>query len=174
MARLVMKFGGTSVGSVDRSRNVAHKVKRDVEAGHQVAVVVSAMSGETNRLVDLCKQIDPVHDQREYDAVVASGEQVTTGLLAIALQAAGVPARSWQGWQVPIRTDEMHGRARIEEIDGSAMLADMAAGTVPVVAGFQGVGPNSRIATRSEEHTSELQSLMRSPYAVFGLNKKKT
>ncbi|MFC3676386.1 aspartate kinase [Ferrovibrio xuzhouensis] len=147
MARLVMKFGGTSVGSVDRIRNVAQKVKREVEAGNQVAVVVSAMSGETNRLVDLCKQVDPVHDQREYDAVVASGEQVTTGLLAIALQAAGLKARSWQGWQVPIRTNEMHGRARIEEIDGSAMLADMAAGTVPVVAGFQGVGPNSRIAT---------------------------
>ena len=147
MARLVMKFGGTSVGSVDRIRNVAAKVKREVEAGNEVAVVVSAMSGETNRLVDLCKQIDPVHDQREYDAVVASGEQVTTGLLAIALQAAGVPARSWQGWQVPIRTNGMHGRARIEDIDGTAMLADMAAGTVPVVAGFQGVGPNQRIAT---------------------------
>lgn len=147
MARLVMKFGGTSVGSVDRIRNVAAKVKREVEAGNEVAVVVSAMSGETNRLVDLCKQIDPVHDQREYDAVVASGEQVTTGLLAIALQAAGVPARSWQGWQVPIRTNGMHGRARIEDIDGTAMLADMAAGTVPVVAGFQGVGPNQRLAT---------------------------
>jgi len=147
MARLVMKFGGTSVGSVDRIRNVAQKVKREVEAGNQVAVVVSAMSGETNRLVDLCKQIDAVHDQREYDAVVASGEQVTTGLLAIALQAVGVRARSWQGWQVPIRTNDMHGRARIEEIDGTAMLADMAGGTVPVVAGFQGVGPNSRIAT---------------------------
>ncbi|WP_300298882.1 aspartate kinase [Ferrovibrio sp.] len=147
MARLVMKFGGTSVGSVDRIKNVAAKVKREVEAGNQVAVVVSAMSGETNRLVDLCKQIDPVHDQREYDTVVAAGEQVTTGLVSIALQAAGVKARSWQGWQVPIRTNDMHGRARIEEIDGSAMLKDMAAGVVPVVAGFQGVGPNQRIAT---------------------------
>ncbi|MFN4278558.1 MAG: aspartate kinase [Ferrovibrio sp.] len=147
MARLVMKFGGTSVGSVDRIKNVAAKVKREVEAGNQVAVVVSAMSGETNRLVDLCKQIDPVHDQREYDAVVASGEQVTTGLLSIALQALGVKARSWQGWQVPIRTNDMHGKARIEEIDGSAMLKDMADGVVPVVAGFQGVGPNQRIAT---------------------------
>jgi aspartate kinase len=147
MARLVMKFGGTSVGSVDRIKNVAAKVKREVEAGNQVAVVVSAMSGETNRLVDLCKQIDPVHDQREYDAVVASGEQVTTGLVSIALQALGVKARSWQGWQVPIRTNDMHGKARIEEIDGSAMLNDMAAGVVPVVAGFQGVGPNQRIAT---------------------------
>lgn len=147
MARLVMKFGGTSVGSVDRIKNVANKVKREVDAGNQVAVVVSAMSGETNRLVDLCKQIDPVHDQREYDTVVAAGEQVTTGLVSIALQAAGVRARSWQGWQVPIRTNDMHGRARIEEIDGAAMIADMTAGVVPVVAGFQGVGPGERIAT---------------------------
>ncbi len=147
MARLVMKFGGTSVGSVDRIKNVAAKVKREVEAGNQVAVVVSAMSGETNRLVDLCKQIDPAHDQREYDTVVASGEQVTTGLLSIALQSVGVKARSWQGWQVPIRTNGMHGKARIEEIDGTAMLRDMEAGVVPVVAGFQGVGPNDRIAT---------------------------
>jgi aspartate kinase len=147
MARLVMKFGGTSVGSVDRMKNVAAKVKREVEAGNQVAVVVSAMSGETNRLVDLCKQVDPVHDQREYDTVVAAGEQVTTGLVAMALQSAGVQARSWQGWQVPIRTNDMHGRARIAEIDGAAMLRDMAAGVVPVVAGFQGVGPGERIAT---------------------------
>ncbi len=147
MARLVMKFGGTSVGSVDRIKNVAAKVKREVEAGNQVAVVVSAMSGETNRLVDLCKQVDPVHDQREYDTVVAAGEQVTTGLVSIALQAAGVKARSWQGWQVPIRTNDMHGRARIESIDGTAMLKDMAAGIVPVVAGFQGIGPGDRIAT---------------------------
>jgi aspartate kinase len=147
MARLVMKFGGTSVGSVDRMKNVAAKVKREVEAGNQVAVVVSAMSGETNRLVDLCKQVDPVHDQREYDTVVAAGEQVTTGLVAMALQSAGVKARSWQGWQVPIRTNDMHGRARIAEIDGAAMLRDMAAGVVPVVAGFQGVGPGERIAT---------------------------
>jgi aspartate kinase len=147
MARLVMKFGGTSVGSVDRMKNVAAKVKREVEAGNQVAVVVSAMSGETNRLVDLCKQVDPVHDQREYDTVVAAGEQVTTGLVSMALQSVGVKARSWQGWQVPIRTDDMHGKARISEIDGAAMLKDMAAGIVPVVAGFQGVGPGDRIAT---------------------------
>ncbi len=147
MARLVMKFGGTSVGSVDRMKNVAAKVKREVEAGNQVAVVVSAMSGETNRLVDLCKQVDPVHDQREYDTVVAAGEQVTTGLVSMALQSAGVKARSWQGWQVPIRTNDMHGKARIQEIDGAAMLKDMAAGIVPVVAGFQGIGPGDRIAT---------------------------
>ncbi|HEX6957196.1 MAG TPA: aspartate kinase [Ferrovibrio sp.] len=147
MARLVMKFGGTSVGSVDRIKNVAAKVKREVEAGNQVAVVVSAMSGETNRLVELCKQVDPVHDQREYDTVVASGEQVTTGLVAMALQSAGVKARSWQGWQVPIRTSAMHGKARIESIEGDAMLKDMAAGVVPVVAGFQGIAPGDRIAT---------------------------
>jgi len=147
MARLVMKFGGTSVGSVDRIKNVANKVKREVDAGNQVAVVVSAMSGETNRLVDLCKQIDPVHDQKEYDAVVAAGEQVTTGLVSIALQAVGLKARSWQGWQVPVRTNDMHGKARIEEIDGAAMIKDMTAGVVPVVAGFQGVGPGERIAT---------------------------
>ncbi|MBP6819048.1 aspartate kinase [Ferrovibrio sp. MS7] len=147
MARLVMKFGGTSVGSVERIKNVAQKVKREVEAGHQVAVVVSAMSGETNKLVDLCKAIDPVHDQREYDVVVASGEQVTTGLLSIALQAVGVKARSWQGWQIPIRTNAMHGRARIESIEGERLLADMAGGTVAVVAGFQGMGPEDRIAT---------------------------
>ncbi len=147
MARLVMKFGGTSVGSVERIKNVAQKVKREVEAGHQVAVVVSAMSGETNKLVDLCKQIDPVHDQREYDVVVASGEQVTTGLLSIALQAVGVKARSWQGWQIPIRTNGMHGRARIEGIDAEALLKAMNDGSVAVVAGFQGVGPESRVAT---------------------------
>ncbi len=147
MARLVMKFGGTSDGSVERIKNVAQKVKREVEAGHQVAVVVSAMSGETNKLVDLCKAIDPVHDQREYDVVVASGEQVTTGLLSIALQAAGVKARSWQGWQIPIRTNGMHGRARIESIEAERLLADMAGGTVAVVAGFQGMGPEDRVAT---------------------------
>jgi len=147
MARLVMKFGGTSVGSVERIKNVAQKVKREVEAGHQVAVVVSAMSGETNKLVDLCKQIDPVHDQREYDTVVATGEQVTTGLLSIALQAVGVKARSWQGWQIPIHTNGMHGRARIDSIDAATLIKDMEAGNVAVVAGFQGVGPEQRVAT---------------------------
>src|SRR5690606_6109093 len=121
--------------------------KREVEAGNQVAVVVSAMPGETIRLVDLCTQIDPAHEQREYDTAVAPGEQVTTGLLSIALESVGVKARSWQGWQVPIRTYGLHGKARIEEIDGTAMLRDMEAGVVPIVAGFQGVGPNDRIAT---------------------------
>ncbi|MCA3415432.1 MAG: aspartate kinase, partial [Roseomonas sp.] len=101
MARIVMKFGGTSVADLDRIRNVAARVKREVDAGHQVAVVVSAMSGVTNQLVKWCQELSPLHDAREYDTVVATGEQVTTGLTAIALQAIGVDARSWQGWQVP-------------------------------------------------------------------------
>ena len=119
MARLVMKFGGTSVANIERIRNVARHVKREVDAGHQVAVVVSAMSGKTNELVAWCKEAAPLHDAREYDAVVASGEQVTSGLLAIVLQDMGIPARSWQGWQIPIRTDGAHGAARISGIDGS-------------------------------------------------------
>jgi aspartate kinase len=147
MARIVMKFGGTSVGDIDRIKNVARRVKREVEAGNQVAVVVSAMSGVTNQLVDWCKQMAPLHDQREYDAVVATGEQVTSGLLAIGLQELGVNARSWTGWQVPIRTDDVHGKARIDAIDTTEMLAGMATGQVAVVAGFQGIAPGNRIAT---------------------------
>ena len=114
MARIVMKFGGTSVADLDRIRNAASRVKREVAAGREVAVVVSAMSGVTNMLVGYCQDLSPLHDAREYDAVVASGEQITAGLLAIALQEIGVEARSWQGWQVPIRTDDVHGKARIE------------------------------------------------------------
>ncbi|MBR9971881.1 aspartate kinase [Magnetospirillum sulfuroxidans] len=147
MARIVMKFGGTSVGDIDRIKNVARRVKREVEAGNQVAVVVSAMSGVTNQLVDWCKQMAPLHDQREYDCVVATGEQVTSGLLAIGLQELGVNARSWTGWQVPIRTDDVHGKARIDAIDTTEMLAGMALGQVAVVAGFQGIAPGNRIAT---------------------------
>src|ERR1700747_3517157 len=113
MGRLVMKFGGTSVANIDRIRNVARHVKREVDAGHEVAVVVSAMSGKTNELVTWATEASTLHDAREYDAVVASGEQVTSGLLAIALQAVGVPARSWQGWQIPIKTSNAHGSARI-------------------------------------------------------------
>jgi aspartokinase len=113
MARIVMKFGGTSVGDLDRIRNVANRVKREVEAGHEVAVVVSAMAGTTNQLVKWCQELSPLHDAREYDVVVATGEQVTIGLLAIALQAVGVDARSWQGWQIPVVTDAAHGKARI-------------------------------------------------------------
>ncbi len=147
MARIVMKFGGTSVADLDRIRNVARRVKRQVDAGNQVAVVVSAMSGVTNQLVGWCQALAPLHDAREYDAVVATGEQVTSGLTAIALQELGVDARSWAGWQIALRTDGAHGKARIEQIDGSTLLQRMAAGQVPVVAGFQGIGPDNRVTT---------------------------
>ena len=147
MPRIVMKFGGTSVADLDRIRNVAQRVKREVDAGNQVAVVVSAMSGATNQLVGWCQSLDPLHDPREYDTVVATGEQVTTGLLAIALQKIGVPARSWQGWQLPIHTDDAHGKARIMGIEGETVIAAMEKGEVAVVAGFQGIGPEGRIAT---------------------------
>src|SRR6202045_2044587 len=116
MGRLVMKFGGTSVANIDRIRNVARHVKREVDAGHDVAVVVSAMAGTTNELVEWCREASPMHDAREYDAVVASGEQVTAGLLAIALQALGIQGRSWQGWQIPIKTSEAHASAPILDI----------------------------------------------------------
>jgi aspartate kinase len=119
MARLVMKFGGTSVADIDRIRNVAQHVKREVDAGHDVAVVVSAMSGKTNELVAWCKAASPLHDAREYDAVVASGEQVTSGLLAITLEGMGINARSWQGWQLPIHTSDAHASARILDINGA-------------------------------------------------------
>ncbi len=147
MARIVMKFGGTSVADLDRIRNVAARVKREVEAGHEVAVVVSAMAGVTNQLVGWCQALSPLHDAREYDAVVATGEQVTTGLLAIALQERGVEARSWQGWQIPIRTDAVHGSARIAGIAGEELIHRMRAGQVAVVAGFQGLGSDGRITT---------------------------
>ncbi len=148
MARIVMKFGGTSVADLDRIRNVAARVKREVEAGHQVAVVVSAMAGVTNQLVKWCQDLSPLHDAREYDVVVATGEQVTIGLLAIALQTIGVDARSWQGWQIPILTDDAHGKARVESIDGRLLVERMAQGQVPVIAGFQGVEPvRNRITT---------------------------
>ncbi|NKE44978.1 aspartate kinase [Roseomonas frigidaquae] len=147
MARIVMKFGGTSVADLDRIRNVASRVKREVEAGNEVAVVVSAMSGVTNQLVKWCQELSPLHDAREYDTVVATGEQVTIGLLAIALQTVGVDARSWQGWQVPIRTDNAHGKARVDSIEGALLIERMQMGQVPVVAGFQGIGPDNRITT---------------------------
>ncbi len=147
MARIVMKFGGTSVADLDRIRNAAGRVQREVAAGHEVAVVVSAMAGVTNQLVGWCQALAPLHDAREYDAVVATGEQVTAGLLAIALQTLGVEARSWQGWQVPLRTDGQHGKARIEGIDGAALIARMQAPQVPVLAGFQGIGPDGRVTT---------------------------
>ncbi|BDV34592.1 aspartokinase [Methylocystis iwaonis] len=143
-----MKFGGTSVANVERIRNVARHVKREVDAGREVAVVVSAMSGKTNELVAWCKEAAPLYDQREYDAVVASGEQVTAGLLAIALQEIGVPARSWLGWQAPIYTSDTHGSARIESIEGAGIIEGFKRGEVAVVAGFQGVHKDSgRITT---------------------------
>jgi aspartate kinase len=147
MARIVMKFGGTSVADISRIRNVARHVKREVDAGHEVAVVVSAMAGKTNELVAWTREASPMHDAREYDAVVASGEQVTAGLLAIALQNMGVHARSWQGWQIPIKTDSAHGAARILDIDGSFLITRFGEGQVAVVAGFQGIGADNRIAT---------------------------
>ncbi|MFC3225627.1 aspartate kinase [Marinibaculum pumilum] len=147
MACLVVKFGGTSVGSVERIRKSAEKVARELKAGHQVAVVVSAMAGETNRLVDLCQQVAPMHDAREYDAVVATGEQVSAGLFAMTLQAAGIHARSWQGWQLPLRTDRAHGAARILEIETGLLRERMAEGQVPVITGFQGLAPDNRTAT---------------------------
>ena len=148
MSRIVMKFGGTSVADLDRIRNVAARVKREVDAGHQVAVVVSAMSGTTNQLVKWCQDLSPLHDAREYDVVVATGEQVTVGLTAIALQAIGVEARSWQGWQVPIITDNAHGKARVDRIEGDELIRRMEQGQVPVVAGFQGLEPSrNRITT---------------------------
>ncbi|MBO0347504.1 aspartate kinase [Roseibium sp. CAU 1637] len=147
MARLVMKFGGTSVADLDRIRNVARHVKREVDAGNEVAVVVSAMAGQTNKLVEFCRSASTLHDAREYDAVVASGEQVTSGLLAIVLQDMGVNARSWQGWQVPIKTDENHGAARIKEIDGGFLSERISQGQVAVLAGFQGISPDNRIST---------------------------
>ncbi len=145
--RLVQKFGGTSVSDIDRIRAAAGRVAAAVEAGNEVAVVVSAMAGTTDRLVEWTREIAPFHDAREYDVVVSSGEQATVGLMALALQAAGVDARSWLGWQVPILTDDVHGRARISDIDASELLNRMAQGQVPVVAGFQGLSSARRITT---------------------------
>jgi aspartate kinase len=147
MARIVQKFGGTSVGDLDRIRQVAQKVRSCVDAGNQVAVVVSAMAGTTNQLVEWAKQIGPMHDAREYDTIVSTGEQVTVGLLSIALQNIGVDARSWLGWQIPIKTDEVHSSARIEEIKAQDIIERLEKGQVAVVAGFQGIAPDGRIST---------------------------
>ena len=147
MSRIVMKFGGTSMAGIERIRNVAQRVKREVEAGNQVAVVVSAMAGETDRLVGFCREASALYDPREYDVVVASGEQVTSGLLAIVLQSMGVPARSWLGWQLPIQTSAAHASARIQDIDTTALDAALATGEVAVIPGFQGVADDSRIST---------------------------
>jgi aspartate kinase len=148
MSFVVMKFGGTSVATLERIRNVARHVKREVDAGNHVAVVVSAMAGVTNQLVAWVREASPLHDAREYDAVVATGEQVTAGLLAILLQSMAIPARSWQGWQIPILTDDAHGVARIKDIPGDKIRARLEQGEVAVITGFQGIEPNrNRIST---------------------------
>jgi aspartate kinase len=147
MARIVQKFGGTSVADVNRIKAVAARVKREVDAGHQVIVVVSAMAGTTNQLVGWVNETATLHDAREYDTIVAAGEQITAGLTAIALQELGIPARSWLGWQIPIHTDNSHGKARIKAIDLSDIRARAERGEVAVVAGFQGVAAEDRITT---------------------------
>lgn len=147
MARLVQKFGGTSLADLQCIKNAALRVKREVEAGNEVAVVVSAMAGVTDQLVGYVDAIGTGQDAREYDTVVSAGEQVTSGLMALALHELGVPARSWLAWQVPIRTDGGYGRARIESIEISQIERCLADGVVAVVAGFQGVGPDNRITT---------------------------
>jgi aspartate kinase len=142
-----MKFGGTSMAGSERIRRVANIVRRQQAAGHEVAVVVSAMAGETDRLVGFCREADPLYDPAEYDVVVAAGEQITSGLLAMTLQSLGCKARSWLGWQLPVRTDDAHARARIETIDSQALLASMAAGEIAVIPGFQGLSPDGRVTT---------------------------
>lgn len=147
MSRIVMKFGGTSVANVERIRHAARHVKREVDAGHEVTVVVSAMAGKTNELVAWVEEASALHDAREYDAVVASGEQVTAGLMAIVLQDMGISARSFMGWQIPIETDDAHGAARITNVDAAILNERMAAGQVCVVTGFQGIAPSGRVTT---------------------------
>ncbi|MEE8246575.1 MAG: aspartate kinase [Alphaproteobacteria bacterium] len=147
MPRLVMKFGGTSVADLDCIRSAAEKVRREVERGYDVAVVVSARAGKTNELVGWARETSALYDAREYDTVVAAGEQVTSGLMALTLQELGVPARSWQGWQIPIRTTGAHGAARILEIETQALDRKFDEGLHAVVSGFQGIGPDGRIST---------------------------
>ena len=147
MARIVQKFGGTSVADIDRIQAVAQRVKQSVDAGDEVAVVVSAMSGTTNQLVGWTREISPMHDAREYDVVVSAGEQITVGLMAMALQNIGVDARSWLGWQIPMVTDDVHGRARIDEVKADEIIRRFGLGQVAVMAGFQGIGSDNRITT---------------------------
>ena len=148
MSRLVMKFGGTSVANLERIRNVAAHVQREIEAGHEVAVVVSAMAGKTNELVAWCKEAGSHFDNAEYDFVVASGELVTAGLLALVLKDMGLRARSWAGWQIPLITDDAHGSARIQKVDGRPLVEGFAQGEIAVVAGFQGLhAPTNRVTT---------------------------
>ncbi|MFM7378156.1 MAG: aspartate kinase, partial [Erythrobacter sp.] len=147
MARIVMKFGGTSMAGTERIRRVANIVRAQAARGDQVAVVVSAMAGETDRLVNFCREANPLYDPAEYDVVVASGEQVTSGLLALTLQALGCKSRSWLGWQLPIHTIEAHAKARVESIDAEALVASMEAGEIAVIPGFQGLSDDNRVTT---------------------------
>jgi aspartate kinase len=147
MATIVMKFGGTSMAGIERIRGVAARVRREVEAGNRVAVVVSAMAGETDRLVGFCKEASPLADPAEYDVVVASGEQVTSGLLAIVLQSMGLRARSWLGWQLPVHTSDSHGKARIIDVGTDALKAAMDSGEIAVIPGFQGRTQDNRVTT---------------------------
>lgn len=147
MSLLVLKFGGTSVADIAAIENVADKIAAEMNAGHRVVAVVSAMSGVTNQLVSYCTAISQIFDPREYDAIVASGEQVTSGLLSLALQKRGIAARSWQGWQVPLMTDAVHGKARIRAVETGALRESLEKGEVAVLAGFQGLAPDGRIAT---------------------------
>jgi aspartate kinase len=146
MARIVMKFGGTSMAGIERIRHVASRVKREAETGNQVLVVVSAMAGETDRLVQLCREASALHDPKEYDVVVASGEQVTAGLLAMTLQNMGLEARSFMGWQL-VRASGIHGNARVDAIERGALDEALSGGTVAVIPGFQGVSEDGRVAT---------------------------
>jgi aspartate kinase len=152
LARIVMKFGGTSMAGTERIRRVANIVRAQAApkadgTRDEVAVVVSAMAGETDRLVNFCREANPLYDPAEYDVVVAAGEQVTSGLLALTLQAMGCKARSWLGWQVPIKSDDAHAKARIEEIDAPGLIASMQAGEIAVIPGFQGISPAGRVTT---------------------------
>jgi len=147
MARLVMKFGGTSVADIDRIKEVARRVKAEVDGGNEVAVVVSAMAGTTDQLVRWSGEVAAVPDEREYDSVVSAGEQITSGLLAMALQELGTPARSWLGWQLPINTNDVHGSARIEQIEATDVETSLKRAEVAVVPGFQGVSPQKRVTT---------------------------
>ena len=147
MARIVQKFGGTSVADVEHIRRAAERVKAEVDSGNQVAVVVSAMAGVTNQLVDWVREASPAYDPREYDVVVSTGEQVNCGLMALVLQEMGIPARSWLGWQMPLATTDAHGRARVHEVDTAGIMQQLSDGEVPVIAGFQGLGPDGRVTT---------------------------
>ena len=147
MARIVQKFGGTSVADIDRIKNVAQRVKKEIDAGNDVAVIVSAMAGVTNQLVGYARELSVLHDAREYDTIVSTGEQVTSGLLAMALQNIGINARSWLAWQLPFRTDGVHSKARIESIETGEIVKRFEQGQVAILAGFQGIGPDNRITT---------------------------